>query len=74
MTGLTEPERLALAYIVDEERKAIRRTDIRDKLPGLIGRLADVGNPIELSPAERHDWLTARGGKSRQTDIRLRLI
>lgn len=55
MTGLTDPERLALAYIVDVEAKTIRRAEIRDKLASLIGRLSDIGNPIKLSNIEEDD-------------------
>jgi hypothetical protein len=55
MPELSDPERLALAYIVDEERKTLTNLARRNKLAALISRLADVGSPLALSQGERAD-------------------
>jgi hypothetical protein len=52
---LSKPERLALAYITDEELKATQRLLLRDKLQAVRDKLLAAGNIVELTDIECQD-------------------
>ena len=49
---LSKPERLALAYITDEELKATKRLLARDKLQAVRDKLIAPGNIVDLTDIE----------------------
>jgi|SRR5476651_597132 hypothetical protein len=49
---LSKPERLALAYITDEELKTTQRLVTRDKLQAVRDKLIGAGNIVDLTDTE----------------------